>query len=68
MNSQLIRNKINSILELTNCLKRSLCKSNGHRFIWFKHCALKESNGVLVSGEGESGNELGEENVDLQLS
>ena len=52
----------------TQSLLLSFLKGDGNWFIWFKHCALEESNGVLVSGEGESGNKLGEENVDLQLS
>ena len=46
----------------------SLSDSKSYRFIWSEYCALKERDRVLVSGEGESGNELGEENVDLQLS
>ncbi len=49
-------------------LQLSLLDSDGDGFIWFEDCPLKQSNGVLVSGKGESGDELSEENVYLQLS
>ena len=53
-----------------NFRKKLIPLSDGksYWFIWSEQWVLEDSNGVLVSGEGESGNKFGEENVDFQLS